>query len=320
MADAAQLGGKLETLKVEGPIPRRRGRRGSVSAEPVDMEALARQRTRIVPKSAEAKERIRNAVRGNFMFKTLDEEQLKVVIDAMEKKEFDKGDTLIKQGDDGNDFYLLDTGVCHCFLDFKDGSESKMVKEYKHGESFGELALMYNTPRAASILAMEDCITWAMDRLTFRKVVMGATYKKRALWEAFLSKVPALESLDNYQRSKVADCLSEQSYEEKEHIITEGETKNNSFYFLVEGVAIATKDIDGSGVAQEVMRYKEGDYFGELALLTSKPRAANVISVGETKVVSMDKDSFERLLGPCQDVLSSAVEKYSKAEAEILGK
>lgn len=65
--------------------------------------------------------------------------------------------------------------MCECYLDLGNGEPPKMVKSYEHGESFGELALMYNTPRAASIRAKTNCILWAMDRTTFQKVKPTST-------------------------------------------------------------------------------------------------------------------------------------------------
>lgn len=61
---------------------------------------------------------------------------------------------------------------------------------------------------------------------------------------------------------------------------------------------------------KEVMHYKPGDYFGELALLRNEPRAANVIAKSNLKVVSLDRNSFKRLLGPLDDILMRNIEAY----------
>ena len=56
--------------------------------------------------------------------------------------------------------------------------------------------------------------------------------------------------------------------------------------------------------------YKIGDYFGERALLKNEPRAANVIAKGEVSVVSMDRHSFKRLMGPLEDLLKRNMDLY----------
>ena len=80
------------------------------------------------------------------------------------------------------------------------------------------------------------------------------------------------------------------------------------FYMILSGEAVATKTIDSK--VQEVMNYKEGDYFGELALLKNEPRAANVIAKTKMKVVSLNRESFMRLLGPLEVILKRNLTSY----------
>lgn len=79
---------------------------------------------------------------------------------------------------------------------------------------------------------------------------------------------------------------------------------------MVEGEAVATKVLEPGHPAKEVMSYKPGDYFGELALLKNEPRAANVIAKTKLKVVSLDRQSFKRLLGPLDEILKRNMDAY----------
>lgn len=83
--------------------------------------------------------------------------------------------------------------------------------------------------------------------------------------------------MDAYERSKLPDALKSFEYQAGDYIIKEGDD-GNIFYMIVSGEAIATKTIEPGQPAKEVMSYKVGDYFGELALLKNEPRAANVIA------------------------------------------
>jgi cAMP-dependent protein kinase regulator len=61
------------------------------------------------------------------------------------------------------------------------------------GGSFGELALIYGTPRAATVKAANtDVKLWGIDRDSYRRILMGSTMRKRKLYEEFLSKVSIL--------------------------------------------------------------------------------------------------------------------------------
>ena len=65
------------------------------------------------------------------------------------------------------------------------------------GGSFGELALIYGTPRAATVKASSstDVKLWGIDRDSYRRILMGSTIRKRKMYEEFLSKVSILGKL-----------------------------------------------------------------------------------------------------------------------------
>ena len=87
------------------------------------------------------------------MFSAVSDEDLEVVIDAMEEVKYAGGDTVIKQGDDGDTLFLVEEGAYKCARVMAKGQEPTYLKTYHPGEAFGELALLYNAPRAASITA-----------------------------------------------------------------------------------------------------------------------------------------------------------------------
>lgn len=69
------------------------------------------------------------------------------------------------------------------------------VGSYEDEGSFGELALMYNMPRAATIQAVSSGVLWAMDRNTFRRIVLKTAYQKRKAYESLLESMPILATL-----------------------------------------------------------------------------------------------------------------------------
>jgi len=89
-----------------------------------------------------------------------------MIINAMKKRVYSDGEVVIKQSDDGNEMYIVEKGTLNCTKNVEDGNEMQL-RTYNEGECFGELALMYNVPRAATVKASSDCLLWAIDRNTF---------------------------------------------------------------------------------------------------------------------------------------------------------
>eukprot|EP01015_Nassula_variabilis_P011504 TRINITY_DN1933_c0_g1_i2.p2 TRINITY_DN1933_c0_g1~~TRINITY_DN1933_c0_g1_i2.p2 ORF type:complete len:255 (+),score=68.22 TRINITY_DN1933_c0_g1_i2:64-828(+) len=243
-------------------------------------------------------------------FSALDDKEQNIIIDAMEIKDFNAGDTIIKQGDDGNVLYIVDQGILDCYRKPSKDQEEKFIKKYEPGDVFGELALLYNAPRAATIKAQTKCKLLALDRATFSNIVKEASIKKREKYENFLQKVELLDTVDPYERSKIADAAQTLKIKSGDYVVRQGE-KGDSFFFIEDGQAYATK-VDSSGKSQTVYEYKEGDYFGELALLRDMPRAANIIAMTDLNLIVLDRRAFKRLLGPLEDILKRNFARYEK--------
>ena len=136
--------------------------------------------------------------------------------------------------------------------------------------------------------------------------------KKREKYDNFLQTVSILQSMDPYERSKLGDAVREERFKSGDYIIKQGDA-GDKFYILDEGTAIATKNGANGGPETKVMDYASGSYFGEKALLTNDVRAANiVVTSGEALVLSLDRTTFKRLLGPLDDILKRNMENYNK--------
>lgn len=126
------------------------------------------------------------------MFGALDENELRIVIDAIQEVKCKPGEALIVEGDAGDCMYVLESGSLNCTKVFKGNTEPTQLKVYQPGEGLGELALLYNAPRAATITAIEDSIVWRLDRDTFNHIVKDAAQRKREKYDQFLQTVPIL--------------------------------------------------------------------------------------------------------------------------------
>lgn len=182
--------------------------------------------------------------------------------------------TIVYVGEEGDFFYIVEQGSFTVLVN------DAAVGTIGDGKSFGELALLNNTPRQATIRADVNSTLFALDRDTFRYTLARSSAARQTAITNALSKVPLLEHLFDHQLAKICDTVEIVSYNPGDFIIRKG-SEGNVFYMIKEGTVLI-KDI---GVKAQFADHTAGagGYFGERALLTGEPRAANVVA--ETKVV-----------------------------------
>ncbi|XP_052329764.1 cAMP-dependent protein kinase type II-alpha regulatory subunit-like [Oncorhynchus keta] len=304
--------------------PNKYSRRASVCAEaynPDDDEDEDFEPRVVHSKSDEQRRRLQDACRDILLFKTLDQEQFSEVLDGMFEVLVKPQEHIINQGEDGDNFYVIERGVYDIVVQI-DGV-GKCVGKYDNKGSFGELALMYNTPRAATIMATQEGALWGLDRATFHRLIVKNNAKKRKMYEAFIECVPLLKSLELSERMKIVDVVGMRAFKDEECIITQGE-KADCFYIVESGqvkIMIISKTKAGQldNAEVEIARCSRGQYFGELALVTNKPRAASVYAVGDTKCLVIDIQAFERLLGSCKEIMKRNISQYENQLVALFG-
>ncbi|XP_059901909.1 cAMP-dependent protein kinase type I-alpha regulatory subunit isoform X1 [Gadus macrocephalus] len=286
------------------PVVRGRRRRGAISAEVYNEEDAASYVRKVIPKDYKTMAALAKAIEKNVLFAHLDDNERSDIFDAMFSVNYIAGETVIQQGDEGDNFYVIDIGEMDVYVN------SEWVTSIGEGGSFGELALIYGTPRAATVGARSDVKLWGIDRDSYRRILMGSTLRKRKMYEEFLSKVSILESLEKWERLTVADSLETVQFEDGQKIVVQGEP-GDEFFIILEGSAAVLQRRSESEEFVEVGRLGPSDYFGEIALLMNRPRAATVVSRGPLKCVKLDRPRFERVLGPCSDILKRNIQQYN---------
>lgn len=259
-------------------------------------------------KTADQRLRIMQKIAKSFLFSNLDQKDQEIIVNAMEIVNFNSGARVITQGEKGDHLYVVDSGILDCSKTDENGVKKHLVT-YGPGDAFGELALLYNAPRAATIDARTSSTLLALDRETFNNVVKEAVIKRRQLYEEFLRKIELFDSLNTYEKDKICDCLQSKVYQDGEFIIKEGE-EGNTFYCIQKGKCKAYKLNPNTGKQDLVMEYHENEYFGELAILRDVPRAASVAAAGPVEVAYLDRASFKRLFGPLEEILKRNSRRY----------
>merc|ERR1712046_388468 len=95
---------------------------------------------------------------------------------------------------------------------FKADKEGPIFTYTEMGQYFGDLALLYNAPRSATVVAVEPSVLWAIDRATFTRLVKDAIHNAKERRITFLQSVELFKSLDLDEIAKIADVLRERSF------------------------------------------------------------------------------------------------------------
>ena len=149
------------------------------------------------------------------------------------------GATVIHEGAAGDHFYVVASGTYEAFISsVANGAET--VKTYRAGDTFGELALMYNTPRAATIRCKHAGVIYSLDRMTFRDVLMrlGRAHNARTL--AHLRSVPMFGALSAAQLTRLAAVCEDVSFDARTTVVRQGEVVEH-LYVVTGGVAFAKR-------------------------------------------------------------------------------
>jgi len=251
-------------------------------------------------KSPEVLHFLQKTLAAYFIFQEVKGQDAIALAHAFEEMNQPAGHVIMKQGDDGDNFYCLRSGTVDIFVTPKDGGDPILVLTLEGSGYFGELALMYHCPRAATVVCRTACVLEALDGTSFHTVLRRSGQNRRVTYHNFLREVPLLQSLRPDEVGKLADVLVQHDFKHGEYIITQGDEDAQTFYILYEGKATAILDQE-SGPSMQVKSYARGDYFGERALIQNHPRAANVVADGACTCVSIDRASFVRLLGSHED-------------------
>ncbi|VDM38042.1 unnamed protein product [Toxocara canis] len=267
-----------------------RSKKLAVSAEPAKLDQY-KATLQHHPKSAGSKQLIRDAVQKNDFLRQLAKEQVIELVECMYEMRARAGQWIIQEGEPGDRLFVVAEGQLQV------SREGSVLGTIGPAVVVGELAILYNCVRTASVQALTDVQLWVLDRSVFQMITMRLGMERHAQLMAFLSKVSIFENLSEDRISKIADVLDQDYYSGGNYIIREGE-KGDTFFILNSGQVRVTQQIEGEPEPREIRILKQGDFFGEKALLGEEVRTANVIAMNPgVEVLTLDRESFTKLIG-----------------------
>ncbi|XP_015591477.1 cGMP-dependent protein kinase, isozyme 2 forms cD4/T1/T3A/T3B isoform X1 [Cephus cinctus] len=275
------------------PRPRKQRAQG-ISAEP-PLQELAP--LVVVDKSDRSRELIKDAILDNDFMKNLELTQIREIVDCMYPVTFPAGSIIIREGDVGSIVFVMEEGKVEVSRD------GKYLSTLAPGKVLGELAILYNCKRTATITAATDCQLWAIDRQCFQTIMMRTGLSRQAEYTDFLKSVPIFKNLPEETLIKISDVLEETFYNNGDYIIRQG-ARGDTFFIISRGQVRVTIKQPDTTEEKYIRTLSKGDFFGEKALQGDDLRTANIVADDPDGVscLVIDRETFNQLISSLDEI------------------
>jgi CRP-like cAMP-binding protein len=235
------------------------------------------------------------------MFPGHDEPGVRQALSRAARRRFAAGTVIVREGGRADAFYLVEKGSVT--VTRETAGVVQRLADLAEGDWFGEVGLLQNMPRNATVTAGADgADTLVLDRESFLGMVETSDLVAAEIGQLLRKRVAITrlrQAVSSLSANAVAGVLPEfeaRFYQPGQTIIRQGEAADE-FFVLVEGEAEVARS-DASGIETVVGRLSPGEYFGEMGLLHGSPRNATVRAAADRQVHTLvsGRAGFERLL------------------------
>ena len=211
------------------------------------------------------------------------------------------GELVFRQGDPGSAFYFVAAGevrvVAGGLLVAGRPTRAVELTRLLEGALFGEMALVTDQPRTASIQVLDEADLLEISRAAVAELTAAVPvlaerldhFVRERLLKNLIATSPLFKPFDNQQQMELVRRFEGIDVAPGTTIIRENEIGQGLFLILLGEVEVLRH---GAPIA----RLRAGDLFGEMALLDDSPTTAEVRTVAPTSVLFLGRDYFRRLV------------------------
>ncbi|MEE8408019.1 MAG: cyclic nucleotide-binding domain-containing protein [Myxococcota bacterium] len=226
------------------------------------------------------------------------------------------GEAIIREGDVDDSMFIISHGKVKITKTTDTGAEI-VLAHLGDGAFFGEMALLSESPRTASVIAEEETLLFEVSRKALDEVVKNFSSVKHILLRFYRQRLlanlmatsPIFRPLDIEQRKSLIERFKSREVPANEKILEEGQ-KGDGLYMLLSGRVEVSKK--GNGKRQVLAHLKEGDVFGEMSLLSNKPVSANIKTIKKSIVLKLPRRIFSEIVSTHPQLLAHISELSSE--------
>jgi CRP-like cAMP-binding protein len=237
-------------------------------------------------------------------------------------------EAIISEGDVGDSMFIISSGRVKITKTAETGAEI-VLAHLGDGAFFGEMALISQAPRSASVIAEEETVLFEVSRAVLADVVKSfpsvegiiMRFYRQRLLSNLMATSSVFRPLDANQRKSLIEKFKSREVPANEKLLEEG-TPGDGLYLLLAGKAEVSKKTDGKRVV--LAHLKEGDVFGERSLLTNQPVSASIRTLRKSIVLKLPKKVWSEVVSTHPQLLAHIAdlsqERDKTNEAIVAGK
>jgi HlyB family type I secretion system ABC transporter len=255
-------------------------------------------------------------VDGLPLFQLMPEEVRRLVAYSCEAAEFPFGSVIVQEGDKADAFYVLVSGTARVVKQSEDGGEVAL-NLLQAGDSFGEIGLLEDSTRVATVRASSTVHALRLDRSVFRALVrrqpeirehFDLLVRQRTL-QNFFRLYSAFADLPPDGIALLSGQLETVDVAKGDVVVRQGE-RGGPMYIVEEGRLHAFREVDGR--REQLAFLRKGDFFGERALFRGEARHGTVEALSASRLLRLDTPLLERLLAEYPEFRESIEQRVSQ--------
>jgi putative peptide zinc metalloprotease protein len=271
-------------------------------------------------KVSDIKAQRRSLLKRVPLFVDMTDQELDRVAGSLSPERFGAGETVVRQGEAGEKFYVIEQGSASVWQVGEDGLEVKLNR-LGPGQYFGEAALVTHAPRNATVRAETPLALLSLDHDEFDRLVKQhvdlARHVNTAARNGWLLRgMPIFDDIGSDEIDQLASRLETENFTAGQVIFYEGDAGDK--FFLVEAGELAVLN-RANGKTVEIARRGPGEYVGEIALLMNTPRTSTIVSVTDSTLLSLRREHFLELVSSYTH-LGQALSRTGSRRLSFLGR